>query len=285
MNALALFEFESATVSVLEIDNELAFLVPQVEAALGYVEFGLANRLRDWSNEIIPGIDRIEPTPEILSGLKAAGLIGARASTVGILTESGLNLVLMKTEKPAGVVLRGKLAREILPALRKTGAYLGGHGSVFAAARAALPAELVNAPAGAALELLASEESARQALPSLRACLAGTAKVEPLPVAPPEFEQPFVELLAAWYAVYGARALKIKEALAGAVRADTPARRRLRAAVERLVGTSHAAIRIGNVFASSAGDWWSGYRVVRVRSGGGGVLVWNVESRPALPCA
>jgi prophage antirepressor-like protein len=121
MTELVKFEFGGAHVSVIEVNGAPAFLVDEISTALGYADRALSVLLSRWSDEIIPGVDRIDPTPELLAALKAVGLVGARASTVGLLTESGLNLVLMKTEKQAGKVLRRKLATEILPQLRKTG--------------------------------------------------------------------------------------------------------------------------------------------------------------------
>lgn len=119
------FAFDDARLSVIEVSGRPVLLVPEVEAALGYPVKGLSTQLAEWADELIPDIDRIDATGDLLAALKSAGLVGHRASSVGLLTESGVNLVLMKTNKPAGKRLRRLLATEILPQLRKTGHVAG----------------------------------------------------------------------------------------------------------------------------------------------------------------
>lgn len=113
------FVFDDSRLSVIEVSGRPVFLVPEVEAALGYPSKGLSHQLAEWSDELLPDIDRIDATGDLLAALKSTGLVGHRASSVGLLTESGVNLVLMKTTKPAGRRLRRLLATEILPQLRK----------------------------------------------------------------------------------------------------------------------------------------------------------------------
>jgi prophage antirepressor-like protein/DNA-binding NarL/FixJ family response regulator len=137
-------EFEGARITVLEFKGQPVWLPGEVATALGYSEPRLLRTQirRLWADEFIAGHDYVivdgDDLAQLASALQAAeidragnarsnddaasGRGGHRRSLL-LLTESGLNLVCMKTDKAAGRRLRRWLADEVLPQLRRTGAY------------------------------------------------------------------------------------------------------------------------------------------------------------------
>lgn len=92
---------------------------------------------RRWSDELVRGTDfeviagaELHEAKRLISdpltshvGVVSADVIAPRAPSAVVLFESGLNLALMKTEKPLGKHLRRWLATEVLPQLRRTGTF------------------------------------------------------------------------------------------------------------------------------------------------------------------
>jgi prophage antirepressor-like protein len=115
-------------VTVVLPDGRPCFLVPNVEQVLGYEQSALAHTMRHWADEMIRGVDFEVIEGEPLKSLKAALgsilLLSLHTRAITVLFESGLNLVCIKTEKPAGKRLRRKLADEVLPEIRRTGSYV-----------------------------------------------------------------------------------------------------------------------------------------------------------------
>jgi prophage antirepressor-like protein len=106
-------------------------MAKDIGRALGYGNDGqkLAQRVtQDWANEFIEENDfavirdgNLVAFKTLLEVIPGAGI--SRARHVLVLFESGVNLVCMKTNKPAGQHLRRWLASEVLPQLRETGSY------------------------------------------------------------------------------------------------------------------------------------------------------------------
>jgi prophage antirepressor-like protein len=96
---------------------------------LGYADDGgrLTSLItKDWRNEFEEGRDYFRIEGESLSKLKAefdslrdTSVVGSRAPSLILLTERGVNLVLIKTEKPVGLRVRAALAEEVMPALAR----------------------------------------------------------------------------------------------------------------------------------------------------------------------
>jgi prophage antirepressor-like protein len=128
----AVHRFDEQPVTSLFYKGKPAWIAREIGVALGYSQGGkrLATRITgEWSKELILSQDYA-----VLTGTEAALLEralgkGTEAVPLGsnrglvILYESGLYLVLAKTEKAAGVRFRRFLADEVLPQLTRTGSY------------------------------------------------------------------------------------------------------------------------------------------------------------------
>lgn len=89
---------------------------------------GLVSRIGgEWSAEFKADVHYVKVEGQPLADLKeliTSGVIsgislGTRARSLILLTEAGVNLVLLKTEKPEGIRLRAYLAETIMPALAR----------------------------------------------------------------------------------------------------------------------------------------------------------------------
>jgi prophage antirepressor-like protein len=131
-------DFCGHRITTVEWHGRQIFFVDEIAAALEYAnQNSLATRLREWTDEAEEGSEYLVLTNGDIRAVKA--LRQASDSTSGVesldspgeggarkllvLTEEGVNLVCIKTEKPAGKALRRWLAREVLPQIRRTGAY------------------------------------------------------------------------------------------------------------------------------------------------------------------
>jgi prophage antirepressor-like protein len=120
MNALT-YEFEGKALTQLEVDGRPAWIVREVEVALGYTKPGrLVETLRTrWADELIDGEDYTVLEGRALKHLKEVipGLGNKFAPSLMVLFVSGLHLVLLKTGMPSGRRLRRFLVTEVLPKL------------------------------------------------------------------------------------------------------------------------------------------------------------------------
>lgn len=123
-------EFEGRRVTTLTYNERECWLAGELGQAIGYGHGGtrfVSKITAEWSDELIDGTDYRKIEGAELADLKAVlGLttdsVGSHARSVIVLFESGVNLALMKTHKPAGVRLRRWLADEVLPQIRRGGA-------------------------------------------------------------------------------------------------------------------------------------------------------------------
>jgi prophage antirepressor-like protein len=123
--------FEGEPLTTLTWDGQPAWVCRQIGARLDYAKSGkrLVSRIRrEWADEFIEGKDYVILSGPELAHLKAfAGRgtpgVPSRAGSLMLLLESGLHLVLTRTDKPIGKRLRRFLADEVLPQLARTGAY------------------------------------------------------------------------------------------------------------------------------------------------------------------
>lgn len=119
--------FAGRPLNVFSIDGRPAWIARELGAALGYAQTGkrLVSRIRDeWSEEFIAGHDYAFLSGTDLAAVKdivAADVISPATPSLLVLFEPGLHLVLVKTSKPAGRVLRRFIVDEVLPALVRTG--------------------------------------------------------------------------------------------------------------------------------------------------------------------
>ncbi|MEW9581393.1 phage antirepressor [Paraburkholderia sp. DGU8] len=107
MHALANFAFEGSLVRVIEVGGEPALVAKDVSDSLGYV----------WN-----GAARIEHVPKEWRGVTSV-VSPSGAQQMLHLTEQGLYFFLARSDKPKAIPLQKWVAGEVLPSLRRHGAY------------------------------------------------------------------------------------------------------------------------------------------------------------------
>ncbi len=105
------FSFEGAPVRTVEINGAPWFVAKDVAERLGYA----------WN-----GSARIEHVPADWRGVTSV-VTPSGAQDMAILSEQGLYFFLARSDKPAALPFQRWIAGEVLPAIRKTGAYKMAH--------------------------------------------------------------------------------------------------------------------------------------------------------------
>ena len=127
-----LHDFEGQPLVTLTWDGRPCWVARQIAARIGYGHDGkrLPNKiLGDWSGEFIPGHDyALLQGAELQSFHAAVAEAGVSTRGLGrgsllVLFESGIHLVLAKTDLPVGKRLRRFLVDEVLPQIARTGRY------------------------------------------------------------------------------------------------------------------------------------------------------------------
>lgn len=108
MNELQTFNFNNQPVRTVQLNNQPYWVLKDVCAVLGISNSRMtAERLED---------DEVSQT-DIIDAL-------GRSQNTTIITESGLYAVILRSDKPNAKEFRKWVTSEVLPAIRKTGAYL-----------------------------------------------------------------------------------------------------------------------------------------------------------------
>lgn len=124
--------FEGHALPVYEFRRRKCVIGAQLGAALEYADDGngLPKLIREKWSEIVEGRDfdiltgyKLKEFKQILGVTPSEGV--TFAPHLMVVYETGVDLVLIKTEKPVGVRLRRLLADKVMPALRK-GEPIGG---------------------------------------------------------------------------------------------------------------------------------------------------------------
>ena len=116
-----------AVVTPITFNGGVYFVAKDIGAALGYANDGskLTKKITsDWAGEFIEGTDYAMLRGKNLREFNALRFEGtesvpSNSRSLLVLTESGVNMACMKTNKPIGVALRRWLADVVLPALRR----------------------------------------------------------------------------------------------------------------------------------------------------------------------
>ena len=124
-------EFEGHRLTTITFRGRPCWIARQIAAAIGYGHAGkrLPNKITgEWSDEFIAGHDYELLQGEDLAAFKAlfelgTGSVPSRTRGLLVLYESGLHLVLAKTNKPVGRRLRRFLVDHVLPQLVRDGRY------------------------------------------------------------------------------------------------------------------------------------------------------------------
>ena len=118
--------FDNRTITTLTYRGKPAWIANEVGDALGYAARKLVNRITsDWIDEMIDGHDFcIVKGSELRDLKKVVPEYGTTyAPSMMLLFESGINMVIAKTNKPAGKRFRRFLVDEVMPQLTRTGSY------------------------------------------------------------------------------------------------------------------------------------------------------------------
>lgn len=108
MSDITLFKFEGSNVRVqLDAKGEPWFVAKDIAEALGY----------EWN-----GSARVQHVPERWRVVTSVVTTFGLKDTV-LLSESGLNFFVMRSDKPKALPFQEWLAGEVLPSIRKTGSY------------------------------------------------------------------------------------------------------------------------------------------------------------------
>jgi prophage antirepressor-like protein len=137
------------SVTLIEFDGRPVVAARELGVALGYSENG--GRLVDlvggeWADEFLPDVDfillrngRLAEFKRIVGELGLGRLVDKRAPSLLLLTESGIQLVLARSEKQAGKDFRRWLVSEVIPEYHRAKA-LPGPAPELDGAGASLPA-------------------------------------------------------------------------------------------------------------------------------------------------
>lgn len=122
------FRFREKKLTVVMINEEPHWLVPEIEEALGYAPKSLPTLIRrEWEDELEEGVDFIVAQGEQLSVIKRLvegySTSSKHARSITLLTEQGLTIVTLLSRKPIGRALRRWLAADVIPSIRRTGKY------------------------------------------------------------------------------------------------------------------------------------------------------------------
>lgn len=120
----ALVPFEGREFAIHMFRGKPCVIAKELGEMLGYTVEGFQRTLKNWDDELIQGVDvdvlrgdDLREFRDVLEG--TAKMAVASASQLTVLYETGFDLVLIKTEKPAGKSLRRLLVTEVLPKLRR----------------------------------------------------------------------------------------------------------------------------------------------------------------------
>ena len=141
LNMSALTKFTAPTghdLNAITYKDQPCWIAQEIGQVLEYSSNGskLTNKItQDWASEMIEGVDYHKIEGQELAELRDAmsqfaspesgdaNLIGPKTRHLLLLTEQGIHLACIKSNKPVGVQLRRWLASEVLPSLRQTGTY------------------------------------------------------------------------------------------------------------------------------------------------------------------
>jgi prophage antirepressor-like protein len=123
-----IIDFEGHALTTLTYQDRPVFIAREVGALLEYAHSGgrLVDKITgDWSDEFIDSRDFIRLEGEALADFKAltgelpTESVGSRTRHLLLLTESGMDLVCIKTSKEVGKRLRRFIVDHVLPKLRR----------------------------------------------------------------------------------------------------------------------------------------------------------------------
>lgn len=135
-------EFNNSNLTTIVFQGRPLWLPSEISTALGYsVSKKLVDLIRNkWAEDFSEGVDYLKFEGRQLSDLKRVleldtHGVSSHTKSLILLTETGLTMALLKTQKPAGVVLRRFIADEVMPQISRTGRYDPTHKELTAMER------------------------------------------------------------------------------------------------------------------------------------------------------
>lgn len=159
-SGVSTFTFDGHTIRVVEIEGEPWFVLRDVLPALGIAydpRRGATNITRQFMPEDRRLLHRSQ-TPAYFTGV-----FGARGGTTVVISESGLyKLILRANASPTATAFQNWVTRDVLPTIRKSGAYVAGQETLAPAQQAEMAAMVADLVARMGV-LLDREESRQKA--------------------------------------------------------------------------------------------------------------------------
>ena len=122
--ALSTFNFNSNALRVVELEGEPWFVTKDVCQTLGIkptTSGSYAHHLRK-----LEAHEKLTLTKKVVLKTTQAGLFDGCAPSVSLINESGLYEMVLKSRKSQASAFRRWVTQEVLPSIRKTGAYVMG---------------------------------------------------------------------------------------------------------------------------------------------------------------
>jgi prophage antirepressor-like protein len=128
--ARQLFEYDGQPLTVITYHDRPVCIAREFGALLNYDDGGknLIRKLSDWSERLVDGKHLIHLTGAELAAFKSIMPLGddsspSRAPSLILLTEAGMNLVLILSRQPKAAAIQDWLAEEVMPQLTRDGRY------------------------------------------------------------------------------------------------------------------------------------------------------------------
>lgn len=116
MSNLTPFNFEGASLRVIDQDGEPWFVAADVCRALEMSAYNVASI----TSRLDPDEKMVIANPELSLNLTK----GQKAARLTVINESGLYSLVLRSDKPAAKRFKKWVTSEVLPSIRKTGAYI-----------------------------------------------------------------------------------------------------------------------------------------------------------------
>ena len=121
MNNLSTFTFKSNTIRVIEIEGQPWFVAADVCRVLGLDGYASFHLKKLGADQVAVMTKAANPSLPIFNG---------RAHQTSVISESGLYRLIMRSDKPEARAFQDWVTRDVLPAIRKDGAYVMGEEKV-----------------------------------------------------------------------------------------------------------------------------------------------------------
>ncbi len=130
MNEIKLFNFKQNNVSSLSYENQIYFFPEEIGEILGFGDLSISIQnsfgLKEPQDFKVFRSDELKCIKNLMDVSRVGGSLGLEENINSklLLSESGLYILIMRSIKPEALEFQRWITREVLPSIRKTGAYL-----------------------------------------------------------------------------------------------------------------------------------------------------------------